>query len=538
MPQNSDGAVSLTTTQSLTSKQWVIPPRPKPGRKPATDTPPTKRKAQNRAAQRAFRERRAAKVGELEDQIDDMIREHQNEVEGLGLEIDKLHNDFDTTLKQRLDDHEHRMRLLQAEIGGWQAHCAQLKEQVSAERRCRLALESELAVTKGQAVRLPPRFGKPHALPLQKHGNDIRTPEEEYQTCEETMIGCSKCSLERCQCLEDAFLADGNVEDRPILIKRSASPPFEGLHSEKRARIETAHTSPSPELLDVSLRLSESQAEPIEADLIRPAEPCGFCQEGSTCPCAELVAVRELARDDHSSGLPSPPQDSLDSFAPGTSEKILAASGNMQVPSGCTNKPATCGQCQKDSTSKQFCQSLAAVRSAATAPPPIDGIAGPVNTIVPCAAGQACCRISSALSSVRPDSDSCPDQHTSTELDFTTPGNRHSNSSPSSAPNPVYSSSQAVTGPRLSCADAFTRLSQHPAFEEASKDYGSWLPELATVPSARHENPPTAPSTPQSANLTVGSLSQVSARTAFDIEAASVMGVLKLFDRRFGWETK
>ncbi|KAK9247594.1 hypothetical protein V1506DRAFT_37930 [Lipomyces tetrasporus] len=51
------------------SKEWVLPPRPKPGRKPSTDTPPTKRKAQNRAAQRAFRERRAARVVELEDRL-------------------------------------------------------------------------------------------------------------------------------------------------------------------------------------------------------------------------------------------------------------------------------------------------------------------------------------------------------------------------------------------------------------------------------------------------------------------------------------
>lgn len=44
-----------------TSKKWVLPPRPKPGRKPSADAPAAvKRKAQNRAAQKAYRERRAA----------------------------------------------------------------------------------------------------------------------------------------------------------------------------------------------------------------------------------------------------------------------------------------------------------------------------------------------------------------------------------------------------------------------------------------------------------------------------------------------
>ncbi|EPQ66639.1 hypothetical protein BGT96224_4650 [Blumeria graminis f. sp. tritici 96224] len=49
-------AAEFSTMGLVTRKEWVIPPRPKPGRKPATDTPPTKRKAQNRAAQRAFRD--------------------------------------------------------------------------------------------------------------------------------------------------------------------------------------------------------------------------------------------------------------------------------------------------------------------------------------------------------------------------------------------------------------------------------------------------------------------------------------------------
>ncbi|KAF5102286.1 hypothetical protein D0Z00_000469 [Geotrichum galactomycetum] len=62
-------------SQLSTSKVWVLPPRPKPGRKPSTDTPPTKRKAQNRAAQRAFRERRAARVTELEALLEDVNNE-------------------------------------------------------------------------------------------------------------------------------------------------------------------------------------------------------------------------------------------------------------------------------------------------------------------------------------------------------------------------------------------------------------------------------------------------------------------------------
>lgn len=65
-----------------TSKDWVLPPRPKPGRKPAVDTPVSKRKAQNRAAQRAFRERRANRVQELEQKLSEV--EKENELKELG----------------------------------------------------------------------------------------------------------------------------------------------------------------------------------------------------------------------------------------------------------------------------------------------------------------------------------------------------------------------------------------------------------------------------------------------------------------------
>lgn len=87
------GASSRTEARPAlkTSKEWVVPPRPKPGRKPAQAEPesvgdvlssrlqaraderfatgPQSRKALNRASQRAFRERRQEYVGELEEKV-------------------------------------------------------------------------------------------------------------------------------------------------------------------------------------------------------------------------------------------------------------------------------------------------------------------------------------------------------------------------------------------------------------------------------------------------------------------------------------
>ncbi|KAH9486819.1 bZIP transcription factor hapX [Psilocybe cubensis] len=71
---------STTTLWATASKEWVIQPKPKPGRKPKKDsTSPTKaeqeqidtkgRRIQNRAAQRAFRERKQSQLSELQARI-------------------------------------------------------------------------------------------------------------------------------------------------------------------------------------------------------------------------------------------------------------------------------------------------------------------------------------------------------------------------------------------------------------------------------------------------------------------------------------
>ncbi|CAB4377682.1 PAP1-domain-containing protein [Rhizophagus irregularis] len=60
------------TGSDVQSEQSTEPQKKKPGRKPLTNTPSSKRKAQNRAAQRAFRERKERYVKELENKIKEL----------------------------------------------------------------------------------------------------------------------------------------------------------------------------------------------------------------------------------------------------------------------------------------------------------------------------------------------------------------------------------------------------------------------------------------------------------------------------------
>lgn len=69
----------------------------KPGRKPLTGEPTTKRKAQNRAAQRAFRERKERHLKELETKVDDLEKasESTNHENGrLRAQVDRLNNEL------------------------------------------------------------------------------------------------------------------------------------------------------------------------------------------------------------------------------------------------------------------------------------------------------------------------------------------------------------------------------------------------------------------------------------------------------------
>ena len=72
--ESQTGGGIITGTQLTLSKEWVLPPRMKPGRK-ATNRPSSKRQEQNRQAQQTFRDRRAARIAELEEENDGLRAE-------------------------------------------------------------------------------------------------------------------------------------------------------------------------------------------------------------------------------------------------------------------------------------------------------------------------------------------------------------------------------------------------------------------------------------------------------------------------------
>jgi hypothetical protein len=462
-----------------------VPPRLRPGRKPSTDTPSTKRKAQNRAAQRAFRERRAARVGELEEQLEETKEEQQKREAGMRSKIVRLEAD---------------VLRFNGELQSWRMRCDTLDQIAEYERREKEAALAELSyirngarMTGTDAVPLPPRRVAQRQLrrpPTPQYTKDSPAAESgEHLGCDNctstsacrcveqamttSMSKCGNCTVDsHCECLEETIRAASSM---PITVdlKRSHSPPIEE-HADKRPRA-LNHTTALE--VDFTARFSSKPHQPAPATYAPvsarpPAESCGFCEEGTYCVCAEAAAAAADPEQENQIQLAPllneatpPPSDTdvdgirkLRAMHPNKMHRSVAAGGPAN---SCINGPGTCQQCQSDPKSGLFCRSLAAMRASAgpTSSVP-DGCCGG-NT-----GGGACCK--------------------------TLP------SRPTQAP------------PSLSCADTYKTLSTHKNFDQASDELNSWLGRLN-------------PATPQQA-----------ARAPIEVEAASVMGVLKMFDRRFG----
>ncbi|KAI1420056.1 hypothetical protein F5Y12DRAFT_788565 [Xylaria sp. FL1777] len=513
----------LPPKTSITSKEWVIPPRPKPGRKPATDTPPTKRKAQNRAAQRAFRERRAARVGELEEELEEQREEHERTqqqlhhlVEGLKAEVDSLRSQCgalkDSLEKERTErvaatsELESLRRRWRDEVssvssrnGSFMSHHGRIQSFSSQHQTSRASLASNGPAHRNSAIAfsIPQMISPPESLVSSSHpqglsdvtgcGNCSSTGSCSCvdDVLASTTVECGKCSLgTRCECLEAALNSPVTATDTEL--KRKPSHISELAPDEKRQKAESYpneidFTAMFSSKKSVSIAAPPPPTEPIPPaqPSLQPREPCGFCTESSYCMCAETAAAAAPQTLPPMSQQVQTPPPSEDDVGPPPME--VTSTGAIKLPSlrslnrnsfqsagkpsSCrANGPGTCSQCLRDPKSGLFCRSLAASFARESG-----------NTSGVCcgsSAASGCCK----------------------------------------SVNPPALTSNSATRVSLSCADAYQTLSSHPGFERATDEIETWLPKLRAVPKPGN---------------TLG-------RTALDVETASIMGVLKEFDVRFG----
>ncbi|KAK3942570.1 AP-1-like transcription factor [Diplogelasinospora grovesii] len=541
---------------TMTSKEWVIPPRPKPGRKPATDTPPTKRKAQNRAAQRAFRERRAARVGELEEQLEEQKEEHERTVQEMQQRISHLEIETQTLqsrcqwLEAQLEKErqgrswDNTQQLLPARDDGMMSMQMQQGSPMGPLHSGQHLTARGSTASESVSLAGPRPTAQPFSIA------QIISPPEETEagldlTCgscpsngscpcaEEALrstdipMGCGRCSLGgRCECLEEsikASMASDLKRPLPPGSPSSMAPEekrqrpdvgsvggmeidFTAMFSGPRRREEGSVST----IIPPPVTLSQA-SQPLMAS-VEPKDPCGFCKDGTYCVCADSMmastnpaslsmrpAVQQQPMLQHQQQTQTPPPSEHDVGAPTPME--ITATGAVKLrrppqqppkpapaarPSGrCgPNGPGTCAQCLSDPKSGLFCRSLAAnfnrQQQAGGAGGGCCGNGGPGG----------CCKGGSA----KPSSDAKGSSNKPPGVDL---------------------------GLSLSCADAYKTLASHRHFEEAADEIGSWLPKLKAVPIPVH------PGQSSSSNSYTG-------RAPIEVEAASIMSVLKGFDVRFG----
>ena len=358
-----------------------------------------------------------------------------------------------------------------------------LEHELAEERRVRLQIEA--INTRGQST-----SDNNVPLPTPKTYFEAENPSH-HPDLNELPLGCGGCTVNtRCECFERAVdIANITAETDKAVPKRPHTPsPYDDNKRLRHSKNVEVKPEDETEIDFTTYRPSQPSTAAVQfqqpATVGRSSDGCGFCQDGTACLCAELAqdAHNANAGGSRLSHLLSNPAEHT-KYTEAPTSPIAGENINP-----CRNGPGSCTQCQSSPVSTLFCKSLAATRCAASTASGSLPVLPSLST-APCGNPNGCCR---TLPPPLPHSSSTP-TYNLPQIQLL---------SPALAP--------PVTGPTLSCADTFTTLSRHPAFEQATAELGLWMPQLATVPK------------------------KVEGRTAFEIEAASVMGVLKLFDRRFG----
>lgn len=336
-------------------------------------------------------------------------------------------------------------------------------------------------------------------------------------------MGCGGCTLgSRCACLEEtikASMAADPKRPRSPGSSLSIGPDGKRHRSDGGMALETDFTtmfasssnnnSTSTPAVTLDMPL-QSHGQPVAS--IEPKDSCGFCEDGTYCVCADSIvtfssnpstsSAQPLTQQTHT---PPPSENDvvpipMEVTATGAIKLPGAQSGHRNRPkpppaktsSGCgPDGPGTCAQCLSDPKSGLFCRSLAANfernnRQGQDQPSGCCGNGGPGG----------CCKGGSS-------------------------GASRSNVNPSS------SSSTSGIGLSLSCAEAYKTLASHRHFDEAADDIGSWLPKLRAVPVPPERPLPGVEHLSGHGHITTG-------RAPIEVEAASIMSVLKGFDVRFG----
>ncbi|KAK9469617.1 hypothetical protein V1512DRAFT_256666 [Lipomyces arxii] len=285
-PSDASGGVSCIRT----SKEWVLPPRPKPGRKPSTETPPTKRKAQNRAAQRAFRERRAARVVELEERLQELESEKEEKEADL------------TTTLQRISSENQQLKSVTEEL----KQQLELFKQFQAQQ----AAFAAVAAATGQQMpgMLQPQTAHHLVSPAPSPVNEPTYSQDMLDRALEERLPVNKPSISPASTTHSASTSPASYQyqsaspssayqsvtiRRPLKISRqnsvvSPQTTVSSPHSVASPILYNAHKPPFSHAANPPSPLHNVERDEHENGSKEDSGGCGLCNRDGNCLCSDL----------------------------------------------------------------------------------------------------------------------------------------------------------------------------------------------------------------------------------------------------------
>lgn len=318
-PVSSDGFPKI-----ITSKEWVLPPRPKPGRKPSVDTPASKRKAQNRAAQRAFRERRATRVQELEEKLLELEKEKEVKEMGLVNTINKMkiENQFLMKSLEQMRNEINQVKTIQAQRfspANPVAYSPQAQVKVSPGQQ---STGSPAGSTSSYSVQQilpapsadsPPVFHQHQHRHSNLHPSSSLTPISNNTTPDKPNgkpapavaddFDCGICLKDECLCASVGLKQTKSLEETINTFKPMAAVSLKRKAPAQEQEIDFTTQfakKPMPDLKKLKRNSNNSlfqHVPPKKEETFNEASPvenCGFCSDDTPCVCRE--AAKEAAR--------------------------------------------------------------------------------------------------------------------------------------------------------------------------------------------------------------------------------------------------
>ncbi|PSN74342.1 hypothetical protein BS50DRAFT_13811 [Corynespora cassiicola Philippines] len=372
-----DYSIASPVGSGPTSASYVVPPRPKPGRKPATDEPASKRKAQNRESQRAFRARKAAKLTEMQAQVESATSKHKQELEQRLAEINERQIRIDQ-LEAMLSQLKEMEKRTASERDFWRERAESESAVVQSLERQLRDRESTIMQSFGdkqQPVFFPTRMSDPRQDSPNRESFSGFTG---FNAPAPVDLGCGNCKANgECACIAEIAKATTTntymaAVPLPQAPSRSNSSPMKGIQSHSNPAADPFAEREIDFTAQFSTKRQKIDQRPSIAFMTQTNEvdaKCGFCTDDSNCLCRDSsIQIDAMQRSDD-----VPPATAWNSTP---SDDKNAASG-----------PGSCADCQANPRQRAWCQRVAQLRAEGSSNPPTPssraGSIGSLDTMEP-----------------------------------------------------------------------------------------------------------------------------------------------------------